>query len=53
MAESNRAEIMKDDWFTVEESRELLRVIFPNYPDLRGVRPVPNLKEFLQELRKK
>ena len=40
------------DAYTIEESRELLRAIFPKYPDLRGMKPVPDPIEFLRELRK-
>jgi hypothetical protein len=37
--------------FNAEESAALLRAIFPNYPDLRGVRPVPNVREFWEQYR--
>lgn len=28
-------------WYTLEESREILLAIFPNYPSVDVVRPVP------------
>lgn len=37
--------------FTVRESRELLRAIFPRYPDLRGMKEIPEIGVFLLELR--
>jgi hypothetical protein len=37
--------------FTVGESRELLRAIFPRYPDLRGMKEIPEIGAFLLELR--
>jgi hypothetical protein len=39
------------EWFTVEESRALLHVIFPNYPDTRSPQPCPDLAQFLVEYR--
>jgi hypothetical protein len=42
----------KADWFTLAESKKLLAIIFPNYPDTRNPQPVPNLDEFLKECRK-
>jgi len=37
--------------FTVGESAALLRAIFPRYPDLDGVKPVPEISAFLLALR--
>jgi hypothetical protein len=37
--------------FTVGESTALLRAIFPRYPDLRGMKEIPENGEFLLELR--
>jgi len=45
------AERMNNDWFTVEESAALLHAVYPNYPDLRGMKPVPEVGTFLQGLR--
>jgi hypothetical protein len=42
-----------EDRFHVDESAALLREIFPDYPDLRGCRPVPDLRNFLAEIRAK
>ena len=42
---------MNDDRFTVEESAALLRAVYPNYPDLRGMKPVPEVGAFLRGLR--
>lgn len=43
-----------DDWFSLEESAALLRAIFPHYPDMRGMQPVPqDLKAWLREYREK
>jgi hypothetical protein len=36
---------------SIEESRALLHAIFPRYPDMRGMKIVPDLKTFLQDLR--
>jgi len=33
--------------FTVGESAALLRAIFPRYPELDGVKPVPEISAFL------
>ena len=41
---------MNNDRFTVEESAALLHAIYPNYPDLRGMKPVPEVGAFLQGL---
>lgn len=41
------------DVFHADESAALLREIFPNYPDLRGGRPIPDLGKFLAEIRAK
>jgi hypothetical protein len=45
--------LMSDDnpMLNIEESTALLRAIFPGYPDLRGMRSVPDLRAFLQGLR--
>jgi hypothetical protein len=43
---------MLDDWYTLEESRALLYYIFPNWPDMRGMRPVPDRVEWLAEYRR-
>lgn len=45
------AERMNNDRFTVEESAALLAAVYPNYPDLRGMKPVPEVGAFLQGLR--
>jgi len=37
--------------FTVGESTALLRAIFPRYPDLRGMKQIPEIGVFLLELR--
>lgn len=42
---------MNDDRFTVEESAALLHAVYPNYPDLRGMKLVPEVGAFLQGLR--
>jgi hypothetical protein len=43
---------MNDDLvFFPDESAALLREIFPNWPDQRGARPVPDLREFLERYR--
>ncbi len=42
---------MNNDRFTVEESSALLHAIYPKYPDLRGMKPVPEVGAFLQGLR--
>ena len=41
---------MNNETFTVEESAALLLAVFPNYPDLRGMKPVPVVGAFLQGL---
>jgi hypothetical protein len=46
-----RNAIMFDDRCGVEESRALVDYIFPNYPELREMRPVPDARKFLQEYR--
>ncbi len=38
-------------YFRVEESTALLYLIFPNYPDLSGMKPVPESRESLRALR--
>jgi hypothetical protein len=40
-----------DDRFNIRESAALLRSIFPNYPEMRGEKPTPDLEEFLREYR--
>jgi hypothetical protein len=41
-----------DGLYTAEESKALLLAIFPNYPDLRGMRKeVPDVDEFLRRYR--
>jgi len=42
---------MNDDRFTIEESAALLHAVYPNYPDLRGMKPMPEVGAFLQGLR--
>jgi hypothetical protein len=42
---------MNNDWCTVEESAELLRRIFPNFPDLIGMKAAPDVRQFLVEYR--
>lgn len=42
---------MNNDRFTVEESAALLHAVYPNYPDLRGMKPVPEVGAFLRGLR--
>jgi hypothetical protein len=37
--------------FIVEESMALLRTIFPNYPDLKDMNPVPDRNRFLEAYR--
>jgi hypothetical protein len=38
-------------YFRVEESTALLRAIFPNYPDISGMKPFPEVGAFLRTLR--
>jgi len=40
----------KEYKFSIEESAALLHAIFPNYPDLRDMHPVPELGEFFRSL---
>jgi hypothetical protein len=42
---------MSDDNFSVEESEALLHAIFPNYPDIHEIKPVPENGAFLRALR--
>ncbi len=42
---------MNQNSFNVEESAILLHAVFPKYPDLRGMNPVPEVGAFLQGLR--
>ena len=39
------------DNFSTEESEALLQAIFPNYPDIHGMKPVPESGAFLRALR--
>ena len=39
------------DNFSIEESEALLRAIFPNYPDIHGMKSVPESGAFLRALR--
>ena len=40
-----------NETFTVGESAALLHAIFPRYPDLRGMKPAPEVGLFLLGLR--
>jgi hypothetical protein len=40
-----------NDALNVGESTALLHAIFPRYPDLRGMKPVPEVDGFLLDLR--
>jgi hypothetical protein len=42
---------MSDDKFSIDESAALLRAIFPNYPDIRRMKPAPEFGAFLRMLR--
>jgi hypothetical protein len=42
---------MRDDRLNAEESAGLLHVIFPNYPDLQGMKSTPEIGAFLRSLR--
>jgi hypothetical protein len=42
---------MPDDRLNAEESAGLLHVIFPNYPDLQGMKSTPEIGAFLRSLR--
>jgi hypothetical protein len=42
---------MTDENFSVEESAALLHAIFPNYPDIQGMKPAPEIGSFLRSLR--
>lgn len=46
-----QADAQDPNYFSVEESSALLRAIFPNYPDLHGMKPVPEIGAFLRTLR--
>jgi hypothetical protein len=37
--------------FSIEESDALLHAIFPNYPDITGMKPAPEIGMFLRTLR--
>lgn len=43
--------MVSDDRFTVEESAALLHAIFPNYPDIHGMKSAPETGAFLLTLR--
>ena len=44
--------VPSESWFTVEESSALLREIYPNWPDQRGMRPPPvDVYEWLRQYR--
>jgi hypothetical protein len=43
--------VVSDDRFTVEESAALLHAIFPNYPDIHGMKSAPETGAFLLTLR--
>jgi hypothetical protein len=42
---------LADADFSVEESDALLHSIFPNYPDITGMKPAPEIRTFLRTLR--
>ena len=42
---------LPDADFSVEESEALLHAIFPNYPDVLGMKPAPEIGMFLRTLR--
>jgi len=42
---------MSDDKLSVEESAALLHAIFPNYPEIQGIKPAPEIGAFLRTLR--
>jgi len=42
---------MPDDRLNAEESAGLLHIIFPNYPDLQGMKSTPEIGAFLRSLR--
>jgi len=42
---------LRDATFSVEESTALLHAIFPHYPDIIGMKPAPEIGEFLRTLR--
>ncbi len=44
---------LPDADFSVEESDALLHAIFPNYPDITGMKPAPEIGMFLRTLRTK
>lgn len=44
-------ERLSDDNFSVEESADLVHVIFPNYPDIREIKAAPEIRAFLRVLR--
>jgi hypothetical protein len=42
---------VSDDKLSAEESAALLHTIFPNYPDIQGMKPAPEVRAFLRALR--
>jgi len=42
---------MSDDKLNVRESAALLHAIFPNYPEIQGMQPAPEIGAFLRTLR--
>jgi hypothetical protein len=42
---------LSSDEFSVEESSALLQAIFPNYADMQGRKPAPEIGAFLRALR--
>jgi hypothetical protein len=44
-------EPMPDDQLNAEESAGLLHLIFPNYPDLQGMKSPPEIAAFLRSMR--
>jgi hypothetical protein len=51
VATGNPHECESHPAFSVEESLALLRAIFPNYPDLNQIKPIPDLKRLLETYR--
>jgi hypothetical protein len=47
----SQGERLSDDNFTVEEGAALLHAIFPNYPDIQGMKTAPDVRAFLRTLR--
>jgi hypothetical protein len=44
-------QLRDDPDFSIEESTALLHAIFPNYPDITGIKPAPEIGAFLRTLR--